>query len=250
MIDLVRFLWSSGTDTASIASFQREIPVDGRDMSRPSSAPSLTPQFCFNQTALRGMQNRELSQNIAVTKFIRTDFLRLSRATIDDSISQNLNALLTPGQDPFDPTKVSSQPRNPPSGRRQIPASKCQTFANQVLFPSWQVRSDVLTYCASVATSPDPDDPDALLREVENSKARERVVDERLDPYSARWAPREARTEMLAGLVRNERGVESIVRSRSWEVVKERCQDDGKLGVLGAEEALERWREQSNSQSS
>ncbi|KAF2238213.1 hypothetical protein EV356DRAFT_507292 [Viridothelium virens] len=195
-------------------------------MSRPSSEPNLTPQFCFNQTALR-------------------DFLRLSRATIDDSISQNLNALLTPARDPFDPTKVSSQPRNPPSSRRRIPASRCQTFANQVLFPSWQVRSDVLAYCASVATSPDPDDPDVLLREVENAKAREREVDERLDPYSARWSPREARTEMLAGLIRNERMVEGIIRSRSWEVVKERCEDDGKLGGLGAEEALEKWRTQS-----
>ena len=173
------------------------------------------------------------------------DFLRLSRAAIDDSISQNLNALLTPAREPFDPTKVSSQPRNPPSSRRRVPISKCQTFADRVLFPSWQVRADVLTYCASVATSSDPDDPDVLLREVENARARERVVDERLDPYSARWSPREARTEMLAGLVRNERSVEKIVRARSWEVVKERCEDDGRLGSLGAEEALEEWRTRS-----
>ncbi|KAI9655323.1 MAG: hypothetical protein M1821_005470 [Bathelium mastoideum] len=200
-------------------------------MSQPSSEPSLTPQFCFNQTALR-----ELNKTLKVTIFA-SDFLRLSRATIDDSISQNLNALLTPARDPFDPTKVSSQLRNPPPGRRQIPTAKCQTFADQVLFPSWQVRSDVLTYCASVATSPDPDDPDAILREVENAKAREQVVDERLDPYSARWSPREARTEMLAGLVRNERGVEKINGARmtgSWEQeeLKKRSKDgEGALAV-------------------
>ena len=176
------------------------------------------------------------------SRLICPDFLRLSRSTIDDPISQNLNALLTPARDPFDPSKVSSQPRNPPTSRRRIPTLRCQNFANQVLFPSWQVRSDVLTYCASVATSPDPDDPDALLREVENAKARERVIDERLDPYSGRWSPREARTEMLAGIIRNERYVEKIVRARSWEVVKERCEDDGKLGTSGAEEVFEEWR--------
>ncbi|KAI9713917.1 MAG: hypothetical protein M1820_000647 [Bogoriella megaspora] len=192
-------------------------------MSQPSSEPTLTPQFCFNQTALR-------------------DFLRLSRATIDDSISQNLNALLTPAREPFDPTKVSTQPRSLPAARRRIPAERCQTFTDQILFPSWQVRSDVLTYCASVATSPDPNDPDALLREVEDAKARDRVVDERLDPYSGRYQPREVRTEMLANLIRNERGVENIIRAKSWDTVKERCEDDGKSGSSSAEEALEEWR--------
>ena len=64
------------------------------------------------------------------------------------------------------------------------------------------------------------------MREVEDVKDRERIVDERLDPYSARFFPREARTEMLAAVVRQERGVESIVRARSWKVVGERCGED------------------------
>ncbi|TKA53380.1 hypothetical protein B0A49_10647 [Cryomyces minteri] len=159
-------------------------------MTEPSATPHLTPQFCFNQTSLR-------------------DFLRISRSTIDDTISQNLNSLLTPASTGFDPTSTSTrQPR--PLGKRQIDPSTCATFKDAVLFPSWQVRSDVLAYCASVATSPDPDDPDVILREVESARARERVVDERLDPYSGRYFPREARTEMLAALIRNERSVESI----------------------------------------
>ena len=37
----------------------------------------------------------------------------------------------------------------------------------EILFQSWQARSDVINYCASVATSPDPDDPDLLHRQVE-----------------------------------------------------------------------------------
>ena len=101
------------------------------------------------------------------------------------------------------------------------------------------MRSDVLNYCAGVATSPDPDDPDLVLRQTESARDRERVVDERLDPYSARFFPREARTESLASLVRMERGVESIIRSRTWEVVEDRCGPQPE----GWEGSLNKWRE-------
>ena len=127
------------------------------------------------------------------------------------------NALLTPGtSSQFDPTSTSERR---PHGRRPIDPQACQQWKDRVLFPSWQARSDVLNYCVGVATSPDPDDPDHLIRETEDLKARERLVDERLDPYSGRYFPREARTEQLALLMRNERMVESIIRSRTWSLV-------------------------------
>ncbi|PGH01747.1 hypothetical protein GX51_05063 [Blastomyces parvus] len=196
------------------------LPSAKGEMSRASSPPTLSPQFCFNERALR-------------------DFLRISRSTIDDSITQNLNALLTPAKKGFDPSMTTA--RQTDYGiKGQIEPEKCRSFQNNVLFPSWQIRSDVLNYCAGVATSPDPDDPDLLLRQGESAKDRERVVDERLDPYSARFFPREARTESLAMLLRNERGVERIIRSRTWDVVTERC---GGASVRW-EDALDRWREE------
>ena len=76
------------------------------------------------------------------------------------------------------------------------------------------------------------------MRQVEDEKNRERVVDERLDPYSARFFPREARTETLASIVRQERGVENIVRARSWGLVRERCGEDWK----DWEEAFNEWK--------
>lgn len=168
-----------------------------------------------------------------------TDFLRISRSTVDDTIAQNLNALLTPGLATFDPASTSQRlPR--PTGRRTIPQPACDRFKRDVLFPSWQSRSDVLNYCAGVATSPDPEDPDLILREVEDAKARERVVDERLDPYSARYFPREPRTEALATLISNERMVERIVRMKTWASVQERCAVED----VDAEKALNRWRKE------
>jgi len=197
-----------------------EKKAEEQKMSRAFDPPPLTPQFCFNQTALR-------------------DFLRLSRSTIDDSMQQHLTPLLTPSSTPWNPYSTSTrQTTVPPAAKRAIPPTKCKQFKEEVLFPSWQTRSDVLNYCASVATSPDPEDPDSVLRQVESVRARERVVDERLDPYSARYFPREARTEELADLVRRERMVEDIVRKRSWGLVKERC-----AGSEGeCEKAFDEWR--------
>ncbi|KAJ5047092.1 uncharacterized protein L3040_002935 [Drepanopeziza brunnea f. sp. 'multigermtubi'] len=187
-------------------------------MTQPSTPPELTPQFCFSTVALR-------------------DFLRISRSSIDDSITQNLNALITPASIGFDPSSTSVRsPRA--SDPRRIPGESCQNFKNQVLFPSWQMRSDVLNYCASVATSPDPEDPELVLRKVEGEQDRKRVVDERLDPYSSRSFPTEGRTERLAALIRQERGVENIVRARSWGLVRERCGEDWR----DWKEALSEWR--------
>ncbi|KAG6027267.1 hypothetical protein E4U40_001640 [Claviceps sp. LM458 group G5] len=164
--------------------------------------PLLSPQFCFSPGTLR-------------------DFLRYSRAAVDDTISQNLNGLITPARTGFDSS--STAVRTIPSTPGQISSQACQSFQGQILFPAWKARSDVLDYCALVAASPDPDDPEATLRDVELQKGRERIIDERLDPYSARFFPREARTQVLATLVQQERLIEDIVRHRTWTVLQERC---------------------------
>ena len=154
---------------------------------------------------------------------------------IDDSIIQNLNALLTPAQRPWDPASTSERQIRPPERKPTNPQA-CDSFKDKVLLRSWQTRSDVLNYCAGVALN--PADPDLALKEVETAKERERVVDERLDPYSGRFFPREARTETLANTIRNERSVESIIRARTWRLVTERCGFTGESW----EDALNEWR--------
>ena len=175
-------------------------------------------------------------------KWAKSDFLRISRSSIDDSIAQNLNALATPAKRGFDPSSTSQRSPRPLS--RQIEPEACGTFKDGVLFPSWQARTDVLNYCTGVATSPDPDDPEAALQEAERMRDRERVVDERLDPYSGRFFPSEPRTERLAGVIRQEMGVENIVRHRTWEVVRDRC--DGSAGDWQA--AIAAWRRRGKSE--
>lgn len=170
------------------------------------------------------------------------EFLRLSRSTIDDTITQNLNVLNDPAKNGFSPSSTSHREVYPP--RHILPLRSCQGFTQNVLFPSWQNRSDVLNYCASVATSDDPEDPDTLTLLAETEAHREKVVDERLDPYSGRWFPREPRTEVLANIVRNERMVEEIIRERSWRIVGERCGGLEPLGGQDWKSAFEKWRKQ------
>ncbi|CAG9946653.1 unnamed protein product [Clonostachys rosea f. rosea IK726] len=158
------------------------------------STPTLTPQFCFSSGTLR-------------------DFLRLSRSGIDDSITQNLNALVTPARAGFDPSSTSH--RTPSSVSRQISPKSCQSFKEKALFPAWEARREVLFYY------------------------RDRVVDERLDPYSGRFFPREARTETLASLIRQENSIENIVKSRTWSIVQQRCGGSNESW----EKAVEKWRE-------
>lgn len=154
---------------------------------------------------------------------------------IDDSIVQNLNALMKPSTKRWDPASTSERQVRPVERGSTDPLA-CRSFKEDVLFQSWQTRSDVLNYCASVALN--PDDPDLALKQIESAKERERVVDERLDPYSGRFFPQEARTEVLANVIRNERSVEGIIRSRTWALVSERCGD----ASAGWEEALNKWR--------
>ena len=92
--------------------------------------------------------------------------------------------------------------------------------------------------------SPDPDDPDLVARQLENEKDKQRVIDDRLDPYSSRFYPGESRTEQLASVIRMEQGVERIVRSRTWDVVQQRC--EGSAPERGEwERAFREWEAES-----
>lgn len=96
----------------------------------------------------------------------------------------------------------------------------------------------MLTYCSNVASLPDPEDPEKALREQEQEEDRRRVVDERTDPYSARFFPRTSRTERLAVLISQEQGVEDVIRRRTWKTLQDRCAGTQQTW----EDALEQWR--------
>ncbi|EPS36699.1 hypothetical protein H072_9705 [Dactylellina haptotyla CBS 200.50] len=213
-------MWKAPPQEPGPADPQRVSTSRSPMTSSNDASPTLTPQFCFATSTLK-------------------EFLRLSRSTTDDTIAQQLNTLSHPPT--FDPSTTST--RQP--SHRLIPTSTLHTFLTASLYPSWSRRTEVLTYCAIVATSPDPNDPDAEAISKANEADKQRIVNERLDPYSGRYFPRETRAEVLAGVVRNERGVEEIVRERTWEVIKGRSLD-GMSGMTW-KQAYEEWKKSSSS---
>jgi hypothetical protein len=175
------------------------------------------------------------------------DFLRTSRSTIDDSINQNLNAIPRLSRLGFDPLSTQSRQNStsPPHPNR-IPASSCDQFVSTVLFPSWAVRDDVIKYCLEVALSPvdDRSDPLAQQRYAEDEAARQRKIDERLDPYSGRYFPQKLRKEALLDLLQNEVAVEKIIRDRTKTVIEERCVDANGKADLRTYAAWKRQRDE------
>jgi len=225
-----------------------------------STHTTLTPQFCFDTTALR-------------------DFLRLSRTAVDDSISAHLNSLLQPSRPTFNPSTTSTRPITLNGSRQNIPSSTCRDFKRGILFPSWKSRDDILAYCSAVADAPDPSSPpvpssrsvpnpslpssssaDPIAsstaaaattpRDVPSSSGsrnywnQPQVVDERTDPYSARdySYTREPRQEVLRDVLRNEAGVEKIVRARTWSVLGERCLGAAENAEMSCEDEWREWR--------
>lgn len=167
--------------------------------------------------------------------------MRLSRSAVDDSINQNLNALLTPSRRAFDPSSTaqrSSRPRD----NKAIAASECDGFCKAKLFPAWEARSIALQYCKKVAAAEDSADPDRELIALEKQRDSEREINERVDPYSARFNPRESRTEKLARTVHIEEEIEDIVRRRTWEVVQNKCA----VPLTPWQAAVEQWKKNRN----
>ncbi|KAJ8607288.1 hypothetical protein MRB53_040386 [Persea americana] len=109
-------------------------------------------------------------------------------------------------------------------------------------------------YCGAVARGPDAEaamqQPDigtetrragafdddaspATPRTSRNYWGKEQVIDERLDPYSARdyTYTREPRNQELKDVLANEEAVERIVRMRTWKVLADRCANMGSAEV-------------------
>ncbi|BFZ64884.1 hypothetical protein YB2330_006037 [Saitoella coloradoensis] len=179
-----------------------------------ASLPTLTPALCFHITYLK-------------------DFLRYSRASLDDTISAHLNALNK--YPAFDPASTSSSTRRPP---RILSRAVCYEFLNNTLLPKWNDRDRVYEYCADLAKQAELEEAAAKASIVPANKPRAR-----LDPYGARTLPVEE--SQLSRVIRFERNSDSIVRDRTWEVLGERC---GFLWGRRWEDEMERWRKEKGGQ--
>lgn len=93
-----------------------------------------------------------------------------------------------------------------------------------------------------MAAAEDSSDPDRELIALEKQRDSEREINERVDPYSARFNPRESRAEKLARTVHMEEEIEDIVRHRTWEVVQNKCA----VPLTPWQSAVEQWKKNKN----
>jgi len=68
-------------------------------------------------------------------------------------------------------------------------------------------------------------------------------VSERVDPYARRKKEVWEKHDELKRVIRQERGVEAVIRMRTWEVIVRRCQLEGIVGS-DWEKEMDLWRRQ------
>ena len=150
------------------------------------------------------------------------DFLRKSRQYSDDSIETHLNSLIPTRKLFSTPTPTVLEPPH------------CADFIRTQLFPTWASRDDLLTYCSTLAE-----------KRVEESSCpvipTTPEVSERVDPYARRKKEVWEKHAELKRVIRQEKGVETVIRMRTWDVVVRRCQLEGI--VTGWDEELAKWKE-------
>jgi Caffeine-induced death protein 2 len=151
------------------------------------------------------------------------DFLRKSRRYSDDSIETHLNALLPPRKLFSNPTPTILQPPH------------CADFIRTQLFPTWADRDALLTYCDTLTEKP-------VAESVAPVAPPEKEVSERVDPYARRKKEVWEKHDELKRVIRQERGVEAVIRMRTWDVVVRRCQLEGVVGS-DWEKEMEGWKD-------
>jgi hypothetical protein len=150
------------------------------------------------------------------------DFLRISRRYSDDAIETNLNSIVLPRKLSSTHTPTALEPHH------------CANFILTQLFPTWSDRDDLLAYCSTVAEKPAEESHVPLTPPTTE-------VSERVDPYARRKKEVWQKHDELKRVIRQEKGVEAVIRTRTWEVVKQRCQLEGLVGEWNEEMA--QWKE-------
>ncbi|KAK9241355.1 caffeine-induced death protein 2-domain-containing protein [Lipomyces kononenkoae] len=175
----------------------------------PVEKPALTPELCYSAESLRR-------------------FLLFSRSLTDDTISADLNSIpmLKESKTLGSGSSWTKPEREKVGSRRRI----CKGFIYSSVFESWKGRDEILEYCEKIAND--------RKSEISAIAAKKPKVDPRLDPYEARDLPTYTKEEEILSWVRVERGVEDIVRDRSWSIICERCIDIGADSVSGDTTAI------------
>ncbi|CDO94377.1 unnamed protein product [Kluyveromyces dobzhanskii CBS 2104] len=103
----------------------------------------------------------------------------------------------------------------------------CNAFLNQMLYPNWKIRSDVISFCES--------ELDSMKTELNDKFGNENdlkpLVTERIDPYAIKdiFSEREDRFKdrtTLENWINNQKDIERIIQIRTSSILSEQCGND------------------------
>ncbi|KAG4306331.1 hypothetical protein PORY_000319 [Pneumocystis oryctolagi] len=179
-----------------------------------------------SKNALEMIKKFQISYNrqrqiIITTELIDiiTDFLRLSRAQLDDSIVFHLNSLSVPKSFTPESIKMRSVHSN---ASLQPNTEACVTFI-QKLFSVWNTRSSLLMYCEAIADETNVPTSSYL----QNSSSINQTQSQKTD------------NNIIKRLIDQEKQIESVVRDHSWKQILKRC---GFIQLNKThEEAMQEW---------
>ncbi|KAG0680552.1 hypothetical protein C6P42_004875 [Pichia californica] len=164
----------------------------------------------------------ELSRKICLynSKSLQS-FLKLSRTVTDDNLHSDLNSILNRNEENENSIFKFSKSKN-------IKESTCIPFLQQLIYPEWKKRADVIKFCQTelndvVEGSGKMDDGgfNDLSSEEKNNLLR-------IDPYTyknleQKFMQRNAKNLELQRLYNNEAKVESIITKRSIDLMDDMC---------------------------
>ncbi len=148
-----------------------------------------------------------------------TNFLKLSRLNVDDSIRIQLNAFINHHESK---SKKSILSFKMPDHQSESP---CLPLIRELIFPQWYKRLDAIKYCSNEVQKMSQEVKDDPLNNLSEEKQNELL---RVDPYAMRDIER-ARVEKndtveaLKTKWSNAEQVEGIIRDRTEGVIYDIC---------------------------
>ncbi|EJS44660.1 YBL107C [Saccharomyces arboricola H-6] len=176
--------------------------VNKRSFSAPQSLLESNLPFSNDEPALTGIT---ITREQCVDQSLIDSFLRFLRHGSDDTIRQKLN----------------NYRRAPSDG-----GNKCKEFLKQELYPNWQIRNNIISFCEKEAAEMKAETDQRSNGTGKSST--DSIIDARLDPYAAREQIEEQESRYkdlnkVRNWVANNRKIEQILTSVTARILRQNC---------------------------
>ncbi|QHS71468.1 Mix23p [Saccharomyces paradoxus] len=143
---------------------------------------------------------------------------------IDPSLIDSFLRFLRHGSDDIIRQKLNNYRKGSENGKE-----KCKEFLKQELYPNWQIRSNIISFCEKEAAKM-KNETDQQCNNNEKSAVAP-IIDARIDPYAARERVEEQEARYkdwtkVVDWVANNRKIEQILTSTTEGILRQNCEQN------------------------